>query len=157
MGLFDDIGSSVSNIGKDVGNSFSSGGTFSDIGNFVSQGVKSLGNYYGFDNKGKWTNSGGVFKWMDEGLGQITGRNQSRAAMNQAGDQFNQTQQQAKNLITQQRWNNQQADVLASNSAGAASKASSIMSGANYTNSTPLATGPGFSGGGGGQKDFLGL
>lgn len=136
---------------SDVGNDISSAG--SGIGDFVSQATKSIGNYYGFDSSGKWTNSGGIFKWMDEGLGEVTGRNQSRQALNLSRDQFSYAQQQANDLITQQNWQRQQSDLNASSAAGAA-RTSNPM-GNNYNNATPLAMGPGAGQPAG--KDFLGL
>jgi hypothetical protein len=142
MGLFDDIGKSVSS-------------SFSDVGSFVSKGVQAIGNFYGFDNNGKWTNQGGEFKWMDEAAGEVTGRNQSRASLNLAKDQFSYAQAQAQQLITQQQWNRQQADVLSSNNAGAATRTAAATSGINMTTATPTALGPGFNMGG--SKDFLGL
>jgi hypothetical protein len=130
-----------------------------DIGDTISKGVQTVGNYYGFDNSGKWTNSGGVFKWADEGIGEVTGRNQSRAALNLGRDQFNQANQQAQNLVNQQEWNRQQGDILASNQAGAARSSAKAAGGINYGNATPMAMGPGFGGAGssGAGKDFLGL
>lgn len=151
MSLFSDISNTAENVGK----SFSSGGSMSSIGNFVGKGVQALGNFYGFDNSGKWTNQGGMFKWDDEALGEVDGRNQSRAALNQAGDEFNQQQSQANALIAQQQWNSQQADILSSNTTAANTASASASGGINYGNSTPLAQGGGFSQGGG--KDFLGL
>ena len=149
MGLFDDIGKAASN-------------SFSDVGNFLTKGTQAIGNFYGFDNSGKWTGKSGFgaliagdAHMLDEGVGELTCRNQSRAAMNQARDQFNVAQTQAQDLITQQRWNSQQADILASNNAGAQTATNNSRSGINYSNSTPLGQGSGFNGGGG--KDFLGL
>lgn len=160
MGLFDDIGSFVSKttsqIGKDVSSPFSSGSSFSGIGDFFGKGLQAIGNYYGFDNSGKWTNSGGVFKWMDEGVGEVTGRNQSRASLNLAKDQFSYAKQQANNLINQQSWNRQQSDIISSQGAAAARATGASTSGATFGNTTPLGMGPGFSGAPGG-KDFLGL
>lgn len=135
------------------------GDPISKIGDTISKGVQAVGNFYGFDNSGKWSNSGGVFKWADEGIGEVTGRNQSRASLNLARDQFNQSQTQAANLITQQRWNQQQSDILASNTAGASTATAKSTGGINFSNATPMAMGPGFGSGGGGApaKDFLGL
>lgn len=132
------------------------GGSLGDLGHAISQGVQSIGNYYGFDNDGKWTNSGGVFHAIDEGTGELTGRNQSRAALNNAKDQQTQAQTDANTLINQQNWDRQQGDMSAStNAAAATSRArSNPSSGVNYTNSTPLGWG---SSGNPAGKDFLGL
>lgn len=125
----------------------------SQIGDSINKGVQAVGNFYGFDNSGKWTNSGGVFHALDEGVGELTGRNQSRAALNLAKDQYNQSRTDANNLITQQQWNRQQSDMMASNTAGAA-RANPGGTGPNYSTTTPLGFGSGANPGG---KDFLGL
>lgn len=128
----------------------------SDVGNAISKGVQAVGNFYGFDNSGKWTNSGGMFKWADEGVGEITGRNQSRAALNLANDQFNYAQQQAQGLVAQQRWNQQQSDIMGSQNAAGITATGRATSGPNYSNSTPMTMGPG-GGGASPNKDLLGL
>lgn len=139
MGVFDDIGKS-----------------FSDVGSFVNQGVNLIQQYYGFDNKWNWTNKTGIFHAADEGIGEITGRNQSRASLNLARDQFSYAQTQAQGLIKQQQWNRQQNDVIGSNNAAAQTATARATSGATFANATPSALGPGFNNQGG-QKDFLGL
>ena len=155
MGIFDSIGNAVSSFTKSVGNDVSSVGQ--GIGNFATQGLKAIGGFYGFDSNGNWTNSGGVFKWMDEGLGEVTGRNESRAALNLATDQFDYAQSQAQGLINQQNWNNQNSATVASQTAGAARAGMAATSGTNYSNATPLAMGPSYGMGAPGGKDFLGL
>ena len=126
--------------------------SFSDVGNAISSGLQAIGSFYG-------TNLGinNKIKWLDEGLGEITGRNQSRAALNLARDQFNYAQQQANNLVVQQNWNSQQKDILSSSAAGAARANAVATGGINYNNATPTSFGPGAPAPMGGQKDFLGL
>lgn len=131
-------------------------GLFDDIGSFVEKGVKSIGNYYGIDNNGKFSNSGGIFKWIDEGVGEVTGRNQSRASLNLARDQYSYAHAQAAQLIQQQQWNRQQGDIMGSQSAGAATRTAQMGGGANFSNTSPTAMGPGFNSQMP-QKDFLGL
>lgn len=149
MGLFDDIG-------KDINNAFSSGSALSDVGNAIGKGVQVIGNFFGFNNRASWQNNGGLFKWIDEGFGELTGRNQSRASLNFAKDQQMQAEQQANDLLTQQRWNQQQADIAASDQAKALSQTSDARSGINFNNATPLAFGSGFNPASQ-TKDFLGL
>lgn len=119
------------------------------IGDAINKGTQAIGNFYSFDSGG----GKGGFRALDEGVGELTGRNQSRAALNLATDQYNQSRTDANNLITQQQWNRQQSDMMASNTAGAA-RANPGGTGPSYSTSTPLGFG---SGAGPGGKDFLGL
>jgi hypothetical protein len=138
-------------ITRGIGDAVSSGAQ--SIGSGLNQFAKNIGGYYGFDSDGKWTNSGGIFHWLDEGLGEVTGRNQSRAALNLSRDQFNYAQQQASDLVANQQWQRQQGDMAASSAAGAA-RATAAYSSTN-TPSMSMTTPLGF--GSGAQKDFLGL
>lgn len=133
------------------------GNPLNQIGEAISKGTQAIGNFYGFDNSGKWTNQGGQFHALDEGVGEVTGRNQSRAALNLGRDQFNQANTQANNLILQNQWNQKQSDIIASNGAKAATDSAKATSGINFSNATPTAMGPGFGGNPGAGKDFLGL
>lgn len=114
---------------------------------------------WGYDaTNGKWSTHGSQYQILDEGLGEVTGRNASRGALNLAREQFNTSQKQAQDLVDQTNWNKQQSDITASNSAAAATASSRATSGVNPNNSTPLGVGPGaMSGAGAPQKDFLGL
>lgn len=89
---------------------------------------------------------------LDEGLGEITGRNAQRKALNLAQDQFDQANKNMQNQIAQQRWNTMTSDVNASSTAKAIRATAASTSGVNYNNSTPLGTGSGAL-----QKDFLGV
>lgn len=123
------------------------------VSHTISQGVQAVGNYYGFDNSGKWTNKTGILHAADEGIGELTGRNQSRAALNFAKDQYATAQTQANNLILQQNWDRQNLDQMASGAAGAARASGFATSGANYNNTAP----GGFGSSAPANKDFLGL
>ena len=151
MGFFQDIGNAISGGASSVGNAFSSG--VADVGNGLGKFAQGIGSFYGFDSSGKWTNQGGVFHALDEGVGEITGRNQSRAALNLSRDQFNYAQSQANQLIANQQWQRQQGDIAGSQTAGAA-RANAAYSSTN-TPSMSMTTPLGF--GSGSQKDFLGL
>lgn len=127
----------------------------SDVGNAISNGTKAIGSFYGFNSStGQWDNSGGVFHALDEGVGEVTGRNESRAALNQATDQYNQAQTDANNLVAQQQWNQMTGDMQSSQTASAA-RSAAASTGPTYGSTTPL--GWGASGNPGAQKDFLGL
>ena len=147
MSFFNDIGKSISKGVSSLSSGTAAGDLLNGATNFVTGGMVGYG-------KGGFQ-EGYASHPADEALGQVTGRNQSRAALNQSQAQFNLAQQQAQALIAQQQWNAKQADITASNSAGAASRTAALLSGANFSNATPMALGPGFNGGQ--QKDFLGL
>lgn len=121
------------------------------VGNAISKGTQAIGNFYGFDNSGKWTNSGGVFHALDEGVGEVTGRNESRAALNLARDQYNTAQTDANNLVAQQQWNQMTSASAASQTAAASARAGA-GTGPTANTTTPLGFGSGAAG-----KDFLGL
>lgn len=135
----------------------SSGGKdpIQQVGNAISKGTQAIGNYYGFDNSGKWTNQGGVFHALDEGVGELTGRNLQRRALNEAGDAENAAQAQAATLLANQRYTAMQSDIAASNGAQAIRQTANASSGMNFNNSTPMAWGNQYTGGD--HQDFLGL
>lgn len=68
---------------------------------------------------------------------------QSKAALNQANNQYNQAQQQQNNAIANQQWQNQVADTQASSEASALRSKTAIQNGANFTNTAGLGFGPG--------------
>lgn len=115
----------------------------------VNSAIKWVSSYD--PSTGQQSTHGSVWQAPDEIVGGVTGRNQSRAALNVAKDQYNKAQQDAQNLINQQNWNRMQSDKLASGTAGAARATGVISSGANFTNSTPLGLGAAAG------RDFLGL
>lgn len=130
-------------------------GFFNKLVNNLNSAVQFVS---GYDPRtGDWSTHGSQWQMLDEGIGGVTGRNTARASLNLARDQFNASQKQAADLVAQNNWNKQQADSMASGSAGAATATSRAMSGINPNNSTPTSARTNPLGTSGPSKDFLGL
>lgn len=125
---------------------------FSKALNNINAGVQFVTGYDARD--GSWTTHGSWMQLPDELIGGMFGRNQARAATNQARDQFNVSQQQAQDQIDKTNWQKMSSDTMASSSAAAATAAAKAGGGVNLNNSTPTAVGSNL---GGGSKDILGL
>ncbi len=154
MGLFDDIGKTLDNAFTDVSKALYGWDPKTgkiDIGNSLAKkGKDEELRFAGYDPKsGQWGGKGSAPSWIDEGFGAISGRNQSRAALNFAKDQAADAKKQAQDLVTQQQWQSQQNDLKASGQAQANNLTNASRNGVNYTNSTPLGANQ--------NKDFLGL
>lgn len=129
-----------------MGFSFNLGGNsniFSDLVNGATQAVHGVGNYYGFDNTGKWTGQTGIPKALDEGIGELTGRNQQRHALAVAADAASAAVTQQNQLIQQNQQQKQQQDIQASSGAAAIRATSQAQSQqAFFATTTPQAYGP---------------
>lgn len=124
------------------------------LGDLINVGTQYLTfGLVGYDKKKGKLEAGFLAHAADEGVGELTGRNRSRAALNFAREQFDEQKKQAENLRQQQLWQAKNNDIQASNLAAAQARSSSQD--VNFTNKTPL--GLGANGFQPAQKDFLGL
>ena len=109
----------------------------------------------GYSNGG--ISEGVVTHAADEGIGQVTGRNMQRAALNQAGDAQIAAQKAADTLVANTNFQDRQRDVQASSAAaGARATAAASSSAFNPANTAAMAVGPGAKLGGDTQN-FLGM
>lgn len=130
------------------------GNTFTNGYNWLVQGTKQIGNYYGFNDAGKW-DPGGSKQGVFGALNQVDGTTAARDALSQSETNFNTAQAQAAAVVAQNNWVKQGQDLQASGAAGAAAATARSTSGFNYASATPLAMGPGAATTA--NKDYLGL
>ena len=115
----------------------SSGGsnTISQIGSALNQGIDFVTSYN--PSTGKFADSGSSLGWINSGVGAVTGANESRAALGEEEDQFNQTQQEQQQMIQNQAQQSYSAETTASSGAASARAAAAAQGGINFGNSTP--------------------
>lgn len=111
-----------------------------DLGN-VAVNIATLG-LAGLDEDGKVTKGLGL-RAVDEGIGEVTGRNAARKQMMETKDQIREEKEAKVQEFKDEQIRNQRNDIAASNAAGAAQKAS------KQQNESYLGNDP--------SQDFLGL